>query len=121
MIDGLQERLQVGLGPRLVGGRDQDQGEMGAVQADGQGVVETLILGSAYTCLHRPVHRDQMIDEGRDDRRGAVERQVGEQDDADAGVGQRVALEVAEEGVVEFLARRHSCSRRRGPGPSIGR
>ena len=34
---------------------------------------------------------------------------LGEQDDADAGVGQRIALEVAEEGVVELLARRHSC------------
>jgi hypothetical protein len=32
MIDRLQERLQVGLGPGLLGGRDQDQGEMRAGQ-----------------------------------------------------------------------------------------
>jgi hypothetical protein len=113
VVDGLQERLEMILGPRLLGRRDQDEREMGAFQAEGQRAVETVLPGADDAGLHHPAHRGQVIGQGRDDRRGAVGRQVGREDDADAGVGQRIAPEVAEEGVVEFLARCHSCSRRR--------
>jgi hypothetical protein len=120
-VDGLQEWRQVARGPRLLGRRDQHEGEMGVDQAEGQRASESQLPGADDAGLHHPADRGQVIDDRRDHRLGAVDRQVGQVDDADAGVGQRVALEVAEEGVVGFLARRHSCSMRRGPGPSIGR
>jgi hypothetical protein len=113
VIDGLEERLQMLRGPRLRGRRDQDEREMGVAKADGEGVVQPLPRGPDDTGLHRPADRHQVRGQGLDDGCGAVGRQVGEQDDSDAGVGQRVALEVAEEGIVEFLARGHSGSRRR--------
>ncbi len=94
---------------------------MGVGQAEGQRAAETQLPGADDAGLDRPTHCGQVIGDRRDHRLGAVDRQVGQVDDADAGVGQRVALEVAEEGVVGFLARRHSCSMRRGPGSSIGR
>jgi hypothetical protein len=113
VVDGLQQRLQMLRGPRLLGRRDQDEREVGAAQADDERLVEPTTRGPDDASLHRPAHRGDMCDQGRDDGLGAVGRQVAEQDDADAGVGQRVALEVAEEGIVEFLARGHSGSRRR--------
>jgi hypothetical protein len=108
-VDGLQQRRQMGLGPRLLGGRDQDQREMGAGQAALDGAADAVPLDRHDTDLHRPTHRHQVVGQRRDDRPGAVGGQVGEQDDADAGVGQRFALV----GVVEFLAGGHSCSRSR--------
>jgi hypothetical protein len=109
VVDGRQQRLQMGLGPRFLSRRDQDEGEMGAGQALGQRGVEPPAIDRDDPGLHRAVHRVQVINQRGDDGLGAVGRQVGEQDDADAGVGQRVALEVAGEGVVEFLF--HSSSR----------
>jgi hypothetical protein len=59
--------------------------------------------------FHGPAQLGQVIGQRCDGRLGEVVRQLGQQDDADAGVGQRIALEVAEERVVEFLG--HSSSR----------
>ncbi len=100
-------------GPRLLGRRHEDEREMGIAQAEGQRPAEPAARGPDDAGLDRPAHRGHIRGQGRDDGLGAVERQVGEQDDSDAGVGQRVALEVAEEGIVVFLARGHSGSRRR--------
>jgi hypothetical protein len=76
-------------------------------------MVEPLVLDREDAGFHGPIHRGETIGQRRNDRLGAVGRQLGEQDDADAGVGQRIALKVTEEGVVEFLAGGHSCSRSR--------
>ncbi len=113
VVDGLQQRLQVALGPRLLGRRDQDEGKLGTVQTEAQRKVESLARRPDDAGFDHPAHRAQMLGKGGDDGLGTVGRQVGQEDDADAGVGQRFALEVAEEGVVEFLARGHSGSRRR--------
>jgi hypothetical protein len=113
LVDGLEERLQVSLGPRLLGRRDEHEGKMSTGQAQGERAVEPLVFDRDDPGLHRAFQRGQMIDQGRDDRLGTVDRQVGEQEDADACIGQRIALKVAVEGVVDFLAGGHSCSRRR--------
>jgi hypothetical protein len=74
VVDGLQERLQVGRGPRLLGRRDQDERELGAGQADGERVVEPLPRGPHDSGLHRPAHRVQVRGQGRDDGLGAIDR-----------------------------------------------
>lgn len=40
VVDGLEERFQMGLGPRLIGRRDEDERQVGSLQADPQGLVE---------------------------------------------------------------------------------
>jgi hypothetical protein len=103
VVDRLEQGLQMGLGPRLLGRRHQDEREVGAGQADGQGGVEPSAGDRHDPGLDRAVHRAQRLDQRCDDGLGAVGGQVGEQDDADPGVGQRVAAKVATVGVVEFL------------------
>jgi hypothetical protein len=56
MIDGLEERLQVGLDPRLLSGRDQDQRETGAGQGALKSALETVPLDRHDTGLDRPTH-----------------------------------------------------------------
>jgi hypothetical protein len=113
MIDGLQERLQMSLGPRLLGRRDQNKRKPSASQTLAQRLGEPLVVDRDDPGFDRAIHRGQLIGHRRDDGLGVVDRQVGEEDDANTGVGQRIALKVAEEGIVEFLACGHSCSMRR--------
>lgn len=54
--------------------------------------------------------RCDVIDQGRDHRLRVGARQIGEQDDPDPGVGQRIAMDVAGERVVDRLNRAHSRS-----------
>jgi hypothetical protein len=121
VVDRLQQRLEVRLCPRFLGGRDQDKGEMRAFQAVLEGALDAGRPDRDDAALDGPTRREKRLGKRRDDRRRAVVWQVREQDDADAGVGQRVALKVVEEGVVDFLARGHSCSRIRSPGSSSDR
>jgi hypothetical protein len=113
MVDGLQERHRVIRGPRLLGRRDQDEREMGALQAAGQRDGDAFLRDGHDPGLRRPAHRAQVVDQRSDVGLGAVDGSLGQGDDANTGVGQRLAPEVLEEGIVEFLARGHSGSRRR--------
>lgn len=106
VVDGLEQRLEVGRGPRLLGGRDQHQREPGPREADRQCGVEPPVVDRDDAGLYLAVARRREFDQRGDDRLGAIGRQVGKQDDADAGARQRIAPGVAGERVVVFLGHR---------------
>ena len=101
------------LGQGLHGGRDQHERESGTLESRGQGAAEVGVHDRDDLRLHLPAHLPEPIGQGRDDRPGTFGRQLGEQDDSNPGVGERLAVEVAEVGVVEVLGRGHSGVRSR--------
>ena len=108
----------MGRGDWLVGCHDEDQREMRALQADPDGLVEGLALDRDQPSLNGPPLGFEGLDRGFEDCRGAVVGQVGEQENPDAGPGHRLAPEMAEKGIVEFLAGGHERSRSRRSGLS---
>ncbi len=91
---------------------------MRALQADPDRLGKGLALDRNDPRLDRPSLGFEGLDRRPEDRRGAVVGQVGEQKNPDAGPGHRIAPEVAEEGIVEFLAGGHERSRSRRSGSS---
>ncbi|HZW33020.1 MAG TPA: hypothetical protein VFF52_20055 [Isosphaeraceae bacterium] len=107
VVDGLQQGFQVSWSPRLPGGRHQDQGKARALQALGERDPQVHPLDRHDAMLDRPPHCRHRIDQRCHDRLGLLGKRVGQQDDADPGVEERLAMEVAQEGIVAGLAGRH--------------
>jgi hypothetical protein len=108
MIDRLQERGQVRLAPRLLGGGHQHERKSRTRQPTGQCTAEVHPRDRDDPTLHRPPHRLDLIGQRSDDRLGTLTRQLGEQDDVNPGIGERLALEVAKVRIVDVLGRGHS-------------
>jgi hypothetical protein len=118
VVDGLEQRLHMGRRPRFLSRRHEDQGQVRSLESSLQGTGEVRPFDLDDALLDRPTQPGEVIHQGCDDRFRSVVGQVGEQDDPNAGARERIAPEVVGEGIVEFLARRHSNSRGRRANPS---
>jgi hypothetical protein len=107
VVDRLQERFQVRRGPRLFCRRHQHEGEPGALQAARQRDPQVHPVDRHHAMLDHASHRRQPLDQRRHDRFGLFGRPVGQHDDVNPGVGERLAMEVAQVGIVAGLAGRH--------------
>lgn len=103
VLDRLEQWREVLRGPRLDGGRHQHQRQPGAGQADLQSAIQSAVGGRDDPGLHDPAGLGQVSFERLDNGARLVRGRVGEQDNADARVGQRIALEVAEKRIVGIL------------------
>lgn len=103
MVDRLEQGREVLRGPRLGGRRHQDEGQPSAGQTDGQRAMKPAAGRRDNSGLHGPARVGQVNPQRLDDRPGVIRGRVGDQDDADAGIGQRIALEVPEEWIVGIL------------------
>jgi hypothetical protein len=111
-VDGLEQRIEMICGPGLDRGRHQNQRQTGVVKTSPQSFRQAELAARDYSLLDGPSQFSNPCGQWGDHGFRLLLRQLSEEDDADAGTRKGVALNVSREGVVEFLARRHSNSRR---------
>jgi hypothetical protein len=108
LVDRFQKRREMLGGPRFFRGRHEYKWQARALQAPFHSTAEAVASDRHDRALDGSSRVRDQIRQGRDDGVGVFRGRVGQQDDPDAGVRQRITPEVIGEGIVAGFGCAHS-------------